>query len=108
MWRSGHSFSSDYRYSWHIVVAWNVLFAFLTGCYCGSTTLFAVFLVEFLNLLLQLFLAGGNPADGVWNFVFGSWVPPWKRSNRPLLFPRPLLPSNLNRYCFLCSERPSV
>src|SRR5882724_3057610 len=55
----------------------------------------------FLNLLLQLLLAGRNTADGVRNFVFGSSVATWKRSNRPFLFPPPLPPSNVRRYWLL-------
>ena len=51
-----------------------------------------------LKSTLQLLLAGRNTADGVRNFVFGSSVATWKRSNRPLLFPLPLPPSNVRRY----------
>jgi hypothetical protein len=45
--RSVYSSSPDYNYSWHVVVAWNVLLAFFTGCDSDGTTFFAVLLVEF-------------------------------------------------------------
>ncbi len=54
-----------------------------------------------LKSALQLLLAGRNTADGVRNFVFGSSVATWTRSNRPLLFPLPLPPSNVRRYWLL-------
>src|SRR5215472_723181 len=55
----------------------------------------------FLTCFLQLMLAGTNTADGVRNFVFGSSVVTWKRSNRPFLFPPPLPLSNVRRYWLL-------
>src|SRR5215467_3514811 len=54
-----------------------------------------------LTCFLQLTLAGRNTADGVRNFVFGSSVVTWKRSNRPFLFPPPLPLSNVRRYWLL-------